>query len=72
MQELEQTYARIGIFRGDVNRNSLPRFLNWGSPSMKFPISYRERTYQAGMKIGCKDGVSAIRCILKYRFQNNE
>jgi glycosyltransferase involved in cell wall biosynthesis len=30
------------------------------------PISYRGRTYQAGKKIGWKDGVSAIRCIVKY------
>lgn len=36
------------------------------------PISYRGRTYQAGKKIGWKDGVSAVWCILKYRFQKNE
>ena len=29
-------------------------------------ISYYGRTYQEGKKIGWKDGVSAIRCILKY------
>lgn len=29
-------------------------------------ISYSGRTYQEGKKIGWKDGVSAIRCILKY------
>jgi len=29
-------------------------------------ISYSGRTYAEGKKIGWKDGVSAIRCILKY------
>lgn len=29
-------------------------------------ISYSGRTYQEGKKIGWKDGVSALRCILKY------
>ena len=29
-------------------------------------ISYRGRTYDQGKKIGWKDGVSAIRCIIKY------
>jgi glycosyltransferase involved in cell wall biosynthesis len=30
------------------------------------PISYYGRTYAEGKKIGWKDGVSALRCILKY------
>jgi hypothetical protein len=29
-------------------------------------ISYSGRTYKEGKKIGWKDGISAIRCILKY------
>ncbi|MDP4230095.1 MAG: glycosyltransferase family 2 protein [Bacteroidota bacterium] len=29
-------------------------------------ISYNGRTYEEGKKIGWKDGISAIRCILKY------
>ena len=31
------------------------------------PISYAGRTYAQGKKIGWRDGVSALRCILKYR-----
>ena len=31
-------------------------------------ISYHGRTYAEGKKIGWKDGISAIRCILKYGF----
>ena len=30
------------------------------------PISYNGRTYEEGKKIGWKDGVRAIYCILKY------
>src|SRR5262249_31530437 len=30
------------------------------------PISYYGRTYAEGKKIGWRDGVSALRCILKY------
>ena len=32
----------------------------------ELPISYAGRTYDEGKKIGWRDGVSAIRCILKY------
>jgi glycosyltransferase involved in cell wall biosynthesis len=31
-------------------------------------ISYHGRTYADGKKIGWRDGVSALRCILRYRF----
>ena len=32
------------------------------------PISYKGRSYQEGKKIGFKDAVAALYCILKYRF----
>jgi glycosyltransferase involved in cell wall biosynthesis len=32
-------------------------------------VRYAGRTYDEGRKIGWKDGVSALRCILKYRFR---
>jgi len=31
-------------------------------------ISYRGRTYQEGKKVGWRDGVHAIWCIIKYNF----
>ena len=31
-------------------------------------ISYYGRTYEEGKKIGWKDGISALRCIIKYNF----
>ena len=37
-----------------------------GARIYEVAISYHGRTYAEGKKIGWKDGVSAIRCILKY------
>ena len=34
-------------------------------------ISYSGRTYEEGKKINWKDGVSAMRCLIKYSFQKN-
>ncbi|MEM9406496.1 MAG: glycosyltransferase family 2 protein [Acidobacteriota bacterium] len=34
----------------------------------EMPISYNGRTYREGKKIGWRDGVSAIRCILRYAY----
>jgi glycosyltransferase involved in cell wall biosynthesis len=34
------------------------------------PVSYYGRTYEEGKKIGWKDGVRALWCILKYRLTN--
>lgn len=38
-----------------------------GVPIREVAISYRGRSYAAGKKIGWRDGVSAIRCIVQYR-----
>jgi glycosyltransferase involved in cell wall biosynthesis len=40
-------------------------------PIEEVAISYRGRTYADGKKIGWKDGVSAIRCIVQYGFQKS-
>jgi hypothetical protein len=32
------------------------------------PVSYYGRTYAEGKKINWRDGLSALRCILKYNF----
>lgn len=37
-------------------------------PVYEVAISYFGRTYEEGKKIGWRDGVSALRCILKYNF----
>jgi len=34
------------------------------------PISYYGRDYSEGKKIGWKDGLSALRCIIKYKFSD--
>lgn len=38
-----------------------------GARVYEVPISYHGRTYDEGKKITWKDGISAIRCIIKYR-----
>jgi glycosyltransferase involved in cell wall biosynthesis len=37
-------------------------------PIYEVPISYYGRTYAEGKKIGWRDGLSALRCIIKYNF----
>jgi glycosyltransferase involved in cell wall biosynthesis len=37
-------------------------------PIYEVPISYNGRTYAEGKKIGWKDGIRALWCIVKYRF----
>ena len=37
-----------------------------GVPIYEVPVSYSGRTYAEGKKINWKDGVSALRCIVKY------
>ena len=33
-------------------------------------VSYNGRTYQEGKKVGMKDGIRALYCLIKYRFFN--
>jgi len=37
---------------------------------LEVPVSYHPRTYSEGKKIRCKDGIRAIRSIIKYRFSD--
>jgi len=37
---------------------------------VEVPISYYPRPYSEGKKIRCKDGIRAIRSIIKYRFSD--
>jgi glycosyltransferase involved in cell wall biosynthesis len=39
-----------------------------GARIYEVPISYHGRTYEEGKKITWKDGLSALRCIVKYKF----
>jgi glycosyltransferase involved in cell wall biosynthesis len=39
-----------------------------GVPIYEVAISYSGRTYAQGKKVGWRDGVSALKCILKYNF----
>ena len=40
-----------------------------GARIFEVPVSYYGRTYEEGKKINWKDGISALRCILKYNFR---
>jgi glycosyltransferase involved in cell wall biosynthesis len=44
------------------------KLAKFGVVIYEVPINYRARTYSEGKKIGWKDGLSAIRCIVKYTF----
>lgn len=41
-------------------------------PIYEVAISYNGRTYQEGKKIGWRDGLSALRCIIKYNWLNRD
>ena len=42
------------------------KLAKYGCRIYEVGISYSGRTYEQGKKIGWKDGISAIRCIIKY------
>lgn len=46
------------------------KFARAGLGIVEIPISYAPRDWQAGKKIGFRDGVSAVWCILRYRFRD--
>jgi len=41
-----------------------------GARIFEVPIDYAGRTYEEGKKIGWRDGLSALRCILQYNLQS--
>tara|TARA_B100000700_G_C15013353_1_gene842098 strand:- start:333 stop:1046 length:714 start_codon:yes stop_codon:yes gene_type:complete len=44
------------------------KFAKLGCRIFEVGISYSGRTYEEGKKVNWKDGISAIRCIIKYNF----
>ena len=77
LTDMETCYK---VFRGDIIRNMILTSNRFGiEPEMtakiaklkgvriyEVPISYYGRTYEEGKKIGWKDGVSALWCIIKF------
>ena len=45
------------------------KVLRRGEKIVELPVSFEARTFAEGKKIGWRDGVRALYCILKYRFQ---
>jgi glycosyltransferase involved in cell wall biosynthesis len=82
LTDMETCYK---VFKGPVIRSMLLSANRFGiEPEMtakiskirglriyEVPVSYFGRTYEEGKKIGWKDGVSAIWCILKYNLLTN-
>ena len=54
--------------RFDFEPEITAKVLNRGVLFMEAPISYNARTNEEGKKIGWRDGVQAIRALIKYRF----
>ena len=72
LERLELTENRFGVETEMVARLARVRLPEGGTTRpvriFEVPISYAGRTYAEGKKIGWRDGVSALRCILKYNF----
>ena len=54
--------------RFDFEPEITAKVLKRGVRFMEAPISYNARTNEEGKKIGWRDGVQAIRALIKYRF----
>jgi len=63
LQSLPLTADRFGI-----EPELTARLAQAGARIYELPISYDGRSYAEGKKIGWKDGVSALRCIVQYNF----
>ncbi len=61
LRKIELTEDRFG-FEPEVTAKIARLHVNL----VEVPVSYAGRSYDQGKKIGWKDGLSAIRCILKY------
>lgn len=54
--------------RFDFEPEITAKIIKKGHKIIEVPISYRPRSVEEGKKIGWKDGVQAIFCLLKHRF----
>ena len=80
LQDLAKTDARIKLSRHEKNQGKASALRSGFEPEITAKISRLEvrvyevaisangRTYQEGKKINWRDGLSALRCILKYNF----
>jgi glycosyltransferase involved in cell wall biosynthesis len=59
---------RIDEDRFGVEPELVAKVARLGVRIYEVPISYYGRTYAEGKKVGWRDGLSALRCILKYNF----
>ena len=69
------TYEALTAIRGELKSNRfgiepelVARVAKKKLRVYEVGISYSGRTYAEGKKIGWRDGVSALRCVIKYNF----
>jgi glycosyltransferase involved in cell wall biosynthesis len=63
------TGMHLEASRFDIEPEITARLLRRGVTIRELPIAYEARTHEAGKKIGWRDGVAAIRTLLKWRFR---
>lgn len=59
---------RLTSLRFEIEPEITAKLLRCGYRIVEVPISYRPRTKDEGKKIGFRDGLSAIWCLVRYRF----
>lgn len=59
---------RLGSTRFEIEPEVTAKLLRTGKRIVEVPISYRPRRNDEGKKIGWRDGVAAIWCLLRHRF----
>ncbi|HJQ96614.1 MAG TPA: glycosyltransferase [Acidimicrobiia bacterium] len=59
---------RLTADRFGIEPEITARLAQWRARIYEVPISYHGRTYEEGKHIGWKDGIEALRLMLKYRF----
>ncbi|MEZ5168015.1 MAG: hypothetical protein R2695_16570 [Acidimicrobiales bacterium] len=60
---------RLEAEKFDFEPELTARLLRRGVEIRELPISYQARTHEAGKKIGWRDGVAAIRTLVKWRLR---
>jgi hypothetical protein len=54
--------------RFDIEPEITARLLNAGHTIMELPVSFTPRSRASGKKIGWRDGVTAVRVLVRHRF----
>lgn len=61
---------RINSKKFDFEPEITAKILKRGYKILEVPITYNARTFEEGKKIGVKDGIAALKALVKYRFSD--